>query len=383
MTPAMPQPFGETAARGLDALLAQLLARGIDVSCLVVTEESAASVEGARQRLRGLRGGERLDVAVFTPRRRPVLLRKLRSLQRPFSETLHAEGFAEALATRLAAGYDVLHLEQLWSGWVGLDREHAIVNVYQLEVLDWQGRRGLGLGERKALMQMRRATRRILKGSRHVRVVSRRLRERVRAMNPALECTCVPFALDAAHYPLQAPVAEPIIGLLGSMHWLPSRAAAERLITRIWPRVKQRVPRARLLVGGWNARRYLGHHAGPGIELVENLAHPSEFFSRAAVLVYPPVRGTGVKVKVLEAMAYGVPVVTTGEGIEGLACQAGVHCHVGEDDEVLAARVVELLGDASERARLREAGRALVESAHAPAHVADQMLGLYERVRRA
>jgi glycosyltransferase involved in cell wall biosynthesis len=383
VTPAMPQPFGETAARGLDALLAQLLVRGINVSCLVVTEESAASVDKARQRLHRLSGGERLDVTVFAPRRRPVLLRKLRSLRRPFSETLQAEGFAEALAARVAAGYDVLHLEQLWSGWVGLDRARTIVNVYQLEVLDWQGRRGLGLAERKALLQMRRATRRILKGSRHVRVVSRRLHERVSAMNPALDCVCVPFALDASHYPLQAPVAEPVIGLLGSMHWLPSRLAAERLITRIWPRVKRRVPRARLLVGGWNARRYLACHAGPDIELVDNLTHPREFFSRAAVLVYPSVRGTGVKVKVLEAMAYGVPVVTTGEGIEGLAGAAGVHCHVGEDDEALAERVVDLLGNAPERARLREAGRALVETAHAPARVADQMLDLYERVRRA
>jgi glycosyltransferase involved in cell wall biosynthesis len=193
----------------------------------------------------------------------------------------------------------------------------------------------------------------------------------------------VPFALDASHYPLQAPVAEPVIGLLGSMHWLPSRAAAERLITRIWPRVKGRIPRARLLVGGWNARRYLARHAGPDVELVENLAHPGEFFSRASVLVYPAVRGTGVKVKVLEAMAYGVPVVTTGEGIEGLACEPGLHCHVGEDDETLATHVVQLLGDAPQRTRLREAGRALVETAHAPARVADQMLDLYERVRRA
>jgi glycosyltransferase involved in cell wall biosynthesis len=382
VTPAMPQPFGETAARGLDALVGGLLARGIHVSCLVVTEEDAASVQRARERLAGAPGAERLELAVFTPRRRPVVLRKLRSLRRPFSETLHAEGFGAALERQAAAGYDVLHLDQLWSGWVGLDRRRVLLNVYQLEVIDWEQRRGLGLAERKALLQMRRATRRIVRGSRHIRVVSRPLLERTRALNPAADQACVPFALDVSLYPVQPLVREPVVGLLGSMHWLPSRAAAERLITRIWPRVKRQLPRARLLVGGWNARRYLERYAGPDIRLVENLAHPSEFFSQVAVLAYAPVRGTGVKVKVLEALAYGVPVVTTGEGIEGVDCVDGVHCRVGEDDEALAARVVELLGDGAQCRRLREAGRTLVETNHAPAAVLEQMLSVYERVRR-
>jgi glycosyltransferase involved in cell wall biosynthesis len=181
---------------------------------------------------------------------------------------------------------------------------------------------------------------------------------------------------------MQPIVREPVVGLLGSMHWLPSRSAAERLITRIWPHVKRAVPPARLLVGGWNARRYLDRYAGAGVTIVENLAHPTEFFSRVAVLAYAPVRGTGVKVKVLESLAYGVPVVTTGEGIEGIDGEDGVHCWVREDDDALAARIVDVLGDEGQRTRMREAGRALVEARHAPRPVLEQMLGAYERASR-
>ena len=382
VSPAVPHPFGETAARGLYALVAGLLASGIRVSCLVVTEEDAARVRDARARLAASPGAEHLELAVFAPTVRPVALRKLRSLRRPFSEILHGDGLAAALERQAAAGWDVLHLDQLWSGWVGLERRRVLLNVYQLEVIDWEARRGLRLAERKALLQMRRATRRILRASRHVRVVSRRLLERARAINPAAEYSCVPFALDVSLYPLQPLVREPVVGLLGSMHWLPSRSAAERLITRIWPRVKRRLPGARLLVGGWNARRYLDRYAGPDIRLVENLAHPSEFFSQVAVLAYAPVRGSGVKVKVLEALAYGVPVVTTGEGIEGLDCEDGVHCWVREDDEALAECIVQALGDEARRARMREAGRALVEARHSPRLVLEQMLDVYDRVRR-
>ena len=151
------------------------------VACLVVTEEDAARVEDARARLATVAGAGQLELTVFAPRVRPVLARKLRSLLRPFSETLHADGLATALGRHADGGYDALHLDQLWSGWVGLGRPRALLNVYQFEVVDWEGRRLRTLAEGKALLQMRRATRRILKGSRHVRVVTRRLLERARA----------------------------------------------------------------------------------------------------------------------------------------------------------------------------------------------------------
>lgn len=382
VSPAVPHPFGETAARGLHVLVAGLLARGVDVTCLVVTEEEAARAREARARLEGA-GPGRFAMSLFAPTVRPAWRRRVRSLLRPFSETLHAEGFAAALAREAAAGYDVLHLDQLWSGWVGLRQPRTVLNVYQLEIVDWEHRRLQSLAEGKALVQMRRATRRIVRGSRHLRVVSRRLQARLRELNADARCSVVPFALDLSLYPVQPLAREPVVGLLGSMHWLPSRTAAERLITRIWPLVRREVPRARLLVGGWNARRYLARHAGPDVTVVENVPHPLDVFSRIAVLAYAPARGTGVKVKVLEALAYGVPVVTTGEGVEGVECEDGVHCWIREDDDALAARIVELLGDEAQRGRFREAGRALVEARHAPARVLEQMLEVYEAARQA
>src|SRR6185295_9444092 len=109
-------------------------------------------------------------------------------------------------------------------------------------------------------------------------------------------------------------------------------------------RVRAQVPHARLIVAGWGADRYLGEHAGvPGLELRANIQHPRDFFSQVAVMAYPPGRGSGMKIKVMEAMAFGVPVVTTSEGVEGLAVEPGVHAHVADDDGLIADRVVDLL----------------------------------------
>jgi hypothetical protein len=173
VSPAVPHPFGETAARGLYVLVTGLLERGIQVKCLVATTETESRVREARATLGAVNGGSHLQLDVFPLTVRPVALRKWRSLWRPFSETRYAHGLAEALARHEASGYDVLHLEQLWSGWLGLGRARALLNVYQLEIVDWEGRRLSGWGERKALMQMKRATTRLLRGARQVQPVDK------------------------------------------------------------------------------------------------------------------------------------------------------------------------------------------------------------------
>jgi len=382
--PAAPLPFGDTAARWFHLLAKELLAHGHEVACLTATDEPRAKVEEARARLEAAAPAGRLRFHAF-PLRAPVgaLRRKLRNLGRPFSELVYAPGFRETLAAELDRGYDVLHLEQLWSGWAGLGVPRALLNIHHLEVIDLEHVRGGTFRERKARWQMARATERLLRATPTMRLFTTRLLDHVRGVNAEARCFVVPFALDLALYPMQPPIDAPVVGLLGSMHWPPSRSAAERLVTRIWPRVKARMPAARLLVAGWNARRHLGHLAGaPDLTIEEDLADPRDFFSRVAVLAYAPGRGSGMKIKVMEAMAYGVPVVTTGEGVEGMEIAAGAHCAIAEDDDALAGAVCALLDDRARRRRLREAARELLERRYTAAPVMGRMMDVYDEVAR-
>jgi len=120
----------------------------------------------------------------------------------------------------------------------------------------------------------------------------------------------------------------------------------------------------------------------PDVTIEENLRAPTEFFSRAAVLAYPPGRGSGMKIKVMEAMAYGVPVVTTAEGVEGMEVVPGEHALVAEDDATIADHVCALLDDRAARLRMRAAARALLEGRYTPAPVMARMMDVYDEVAR-
>lgn len=380
VTPAVPHPFGDTAARWFYVLINELVSRGNEVVAIAATEEPEARVSEAKQWLSKCNGKltlhcHRLHVDPF------ALRRKWLNFVKPRSEILQDPALVAALQRELANGYDVLHLEQMSTGWLGLNVPRTLLNVHFFDEIDWAEKKNMDFQERKAFWQARRATRHLLRGIPNVRLLTPRLKEMAESINPGGRYFVVPLALDPTLYPLQPPAQEPVVGLIGSMHWEPSRSAAERLITRVWPLVKQNVAQAKLYITGWNAAKYLHKYSSePDLMLSENLSHPSEFFFRAAVMVYAPSRGSGMKVKVMESMAYGVPVVTTWEGVEGIEYQNGRECWVGETDEELAGRVCGLLQNAEERLQMRDAARTLIEKRYSPRPVVDKMISVYRQL---
>ncbi|MCM8808403.1 MAG: glycosyltransferase, partial [Candidatus Omnitrophica bacterium] len=81
------------------------------------------------------------------------------------------------------------------------------------------------------------------------------------------------------------------------------------------------------------------------------------YFSESKVFVAPLKFGTGIKVKIIEAMALGVPVVTTSVGVQGINVKNGVHLFVEDDPKNFAKYVVELLKNEDLRKRIAENAR--------------------------
>src|ERR1017187_1253316 len=97
-------------------------------------------------------------------------------------------------------------------------------------------------------------------------------------------------------------------------------------------------------------------------------------------MVYAPSRGSGMKVKIMESMAYGVPVVTTWEGVEGIHYPDREQCWVGEFDADLGGKACRLLESPVERQQMRAAPRTLIEDRYSPGPVVDKMISVYQEV---
>jgi len=353
-----PAPRGHPSARWFHVLLEGLAARGHRVTAFA---PCADAEEMARAQARY---PAPLDLRCYLHPRRGRLRSKWETLRRPFAYTF-SDALRAGLAARLAQGVDVLHLEQLTSGWLGLERAGpTLLMVHHLYAVDLADARGGSLAERAERRLLRATERRLLRRYPEVATVSPRLADEVRRLEPGARVHPVPLTIDLEHHPrLPARATEPVVSLVGNMGWGPSRAAAERLLGRLWPRIQAEVPEARLEVVGWSARRVLAEYVDlPGVTIAEDVPRIEPYLERAALLLYAPGRGSGVKVKVLEALASGVPVVTNREGAEGLeGVEDGVNLGLADDDAGLVARAVTLLRDPARRDAQRAQGRALIE----------------------
>jgi glycosyltransferase involved in cell wall biosynthesis len=98
-----------------------------------------------------------------------------------------------------------------------------------------------------------------------------------------------------------------------------------------------------------------------------------DVFRQRAVFAYPLSCDGGLKGKIVEAMAYAVPLVTTCAGIVGVEAVNGVHAWIGADDDAFAERVIALLQDPGLAQRIAQAARSLVEGQHTPGSVVARM----------
>jgi glycosyltransferase involved in cell wall biosynthesis len=236
---------------------------------------------------------------------------------------------------------------------------------------------------------MIRTERTLIRRFRNLLAVTPALAEKVARIAPRSAVTVVPLTLDLDRYdfiPLDKAPADPVVAMIGSMDWPSSKYAAERLLRCLWPKIKENLPNARLQITGRGARRSLPEYLNlPGVEICEDVASMRPYFEKAALMLYAPESGSGMKVKVLEAFAYGLPVVTTPAGVDGLEAEDGVHAGVCSADPGLIERALKLLYDPVRRQTQRQAARRLMETRYSPVSVMERLERSYTDVlaRRA
>ncbi len=170
------------------------------------------------------------------------------------------------------------------------------------------------------------------------------------------------------------------LSFIGRMDYYPNQECMARFCTQIWPALKSRRPQLKLLIVGADPSpemRKLGDL--PGVTVTGSVPDVRPFVRRSALMVAPLNIARGTQNKILEAMAMGVPVVTSRVAAGGVDAESVTHFLVADTPQEYSDAILRILDDPAERQRLALAGRQRMLSNHAWPHSMERLDRIIDR----
>jgi len=187
-------------------------------------------------------------------------------------------------------------------------------------------------------------------------------------VGPAVPVSMVPNGVDVSsfRFEMKKPEGPPVFLFVGSFTWMQNRDAVEWLMKSIWATLAKRFPSAVLRIVGRNMPSQLRKLAvNTRVTLLEHVENIEEEFHDAHILIAPIRIGGGTSFKILEAMASGLPVVTTTLGAAGLNVAHGKELLIGNTHDELVEAVTVFTRSPKKRSEIAKNARKTIERDYA------------------
>jgi glycosyltransferase involved in cell wall biosynthesis len=175
-----------------------------------------------------------------------------------------------------------------------------------------------------------------------------------------LPATSVPTGYVFDTLPEITAEEENAVAFIGGMDWMPNREGVDWFIKKVWPIVINQLPDAKFYLAGRNFPAEIRNLKVKGLVVVGEVEDAREFILSKSVSIVPLFAGSGMRVKIVEAMALGRAVVSTSVGAESLQYTDGTDILIADDAAVFANAVIKMLSNRHQRIALGKMAQKLV-----------------------
>lgn len=192
--------------------------------------------------------------------------------------------------------------------------------------------------------------------------------------------TVIPFGVEPEDVP-QVEAEPDSLFHIGAMDWLPNQESIRWLLEEVWPVVHREVPRAKLYLAGRKMPECWMKAHIEGVSVVGEVPDAMYFIGSKKINVVPLLSGSGIRVKIIEAMSVGKTVITTTVGAQGIDYTNGENLLIANTPQEFAQQIKRCLDDDDFCHRVGAAAERLISEQYNEGKLADKLLKFYnERI---
>ena len=196
------------------------------------------------------------------------------------------------------------------------------------------------------------------------------------------QVTDIPFGI----YPEQYQVSDPdewefpSLFHIGSMNWMPNEEGIRWFINEVWPMVQEKHPGVKLYLAGRQMPGWLKKLNVKNIEVLGEVESATHFINSMGIMIVPLLSGSGIRIKIIEGMAAGKPIVSTTVAAEGIKCDSGKNIMLADSAVEFTNSISGLLKDKQKAVQMGVKARKLIEHEYNNDSIIEKLETFYKKI---
>lgn len=167
-----------------------------------------------------------------------------------------------------------------------------------------------------------------------------------------------------------------------SMDWMPNIEAVDWLLKEVWNDILKQQPNTKLVLAGRGMTDRFKKLASANITIIDDVKESAEFYKTYDVMLVPLWSGSGLRIKLVEGLAYGKAIITTSIGAEGIPYSSGKDLIIADSAKNFSKAIIDLLTDNAKKQSLQLAARKLAEQTFDYKAIAERLIIFYQELNK-
>jgi len=240
------------------------------------------------------------------------------------------------------------------------------------------------------IMKLKKAEQYYWKKALLVGGVSEADKKEVRSLEPSINPVIIPNCAGDEMFVdtlTKKDLENPTILFIGNFDWLQNTEAVKILVDKIAPLIHQQIPRAKIVIAGQNANKKLSLKNHNNIEIISLTQDDSDtvlrLYKTSTIFIAPIFGPGGTRLKILAAMASGLPVISSQTGVEGLDLEDNTHVLIANTPDEFVKETIHILNDPSLYESIRKAAYELAIEKYSWKHIAEKLEIVYKKIKKS